>query len=482
MRILFQYKIRAHFKSALLQTVFQNLKKFLTTKPLRLKGNQFSNLFSLCLCGLVVSKQLLQMRGHGEVIPKILIILSSLVMTGTAFSKEIIVCPDCEINSINEAVKISSDGDKLTIKKGVYKENNIIVDKAIEITGEELPVVDLEFSHQGFVIQKDNVRISGLEIRNIRVNYMNDLSGIKIENSSGCTIENNILNNTFFAIYLANSSRCLVKNNKIFGQAQSESSSGNGIHMWKCNSINIEYNEITGHRDGIYFEFVTRSVVSGNYSHNNLRYGLHFMFSDSDSYVENSFRENGAGVAVMYTKNIVMERNKFEDNWGPASYGLLLKDISRSSITRNFFYKNTTGIYMEGTDLIQVFENDFNSNGWAMKILGNCTNNNFRKNNFIGNTFDVSSNSSRSENFYSENFWDKYDGYDLNRDNTGDIPYRPVSLYSMIVEKIPASIILLRSFIVELLDITEKAMPVLIPVTLIDEKPQMKRSYFDRVN
>jgi len=403
----------------------------------------------------------------------------TLFNSASVYSRDIIVCQDCGIRSVKDAIAQSSDGDRIIIKKGIYKENNLIINRAIEIKGEEFPVIDLEYLYQGFIVQTDNVKISGLEIRNINVNYMNDLSAVKVENSDNCIIENNIITDSFFAVYLANSSHCLIKNNKISGQAKTESSSGNGIHLWKCNNITIEYNETTGHRDGIYFEFVTKTNSTGNYSHNNLRYGLHFMFSDSNAYSRNTFRENGAGVAVMYTKNIEMTDNRFEDNWGPASYGLLLKDISRSLIKRNIFYKNTTAIYMEGSDLIRVEGNEFNSNGWATKILGNCINNIFTENNFTNNTFDVSSNSSRNENIYSENYWDKYEGYDLDKDNTGDVPYRPVSLYSMIIDKVPESIILLRSFMAELIDLTERAMPVLIPITLIDEKPKMKKINYD---
>lgn len=401
------------------------------------------------------------------------------MISGTALSKEIIVSPDGENNSIKSAVIQSSDGDKIIIKKGYYKENNIVIDKSIEIEGVEFPVIDLEYNNQGFTITKDNVKISGLEMKNINVSYMADLSAVKIDNSSNCVIENNILTETFFAIYLANSSYCLVKNNKIKGQAKSESSSGNGIHLWKCHDIKVEYNEISGHRDGIYFEFVNKTGTLGNYSHGNLRYGLHFMFSDSNTYSNNLFQQNGAGVAVMYTKYVEMTGNRFEDNWGPASYGLLLKDISRSNIKRNLFYKNTIGIYMEGADYLFVDSNEFSNNGWATKILGNCTNNKFSNNNFISNTFDVSSNSTRNDNMYTDNYWDKYNGYDINKDKTGDVPYRPVSLYSMIVEKIPESVILMRSFLVGLLDITEKAMPVFIPETLIDENPRMELNIYE---
>lgn len=406
-------------------------------------------------------------------------VLSVLISLHSAHGKDITVCKDCEIRSIKEALDICNDGDRIIIKKGSYTENNLVVSKQIEILGEDFPVIDLEYKYQGFLIQSDNVKISGLEIKNIAVNYMEDLSAIKIDNSDNIIVESNIIKDTFFAIYLAKANQCLIKNNKIFGQAQTETSSGNGIHLWKCSYITMEYNEITGHRDGFYLEFVTKGTMTGNYSHDNLRYGLHFMFSDSNVYRENMFRNNGAGVAVMYTRNIEMLDNKFEDNWGPTSYGILLKDITRSLIKGNLFYKNTTAIYMEGSDKINVENNEFNNNGWATKILGNCMDNKFTGNNYLNNTFDLSSNSSKSENFYSGNYWDKYNGYDLDKNGIGDVPYRPVSLYSMIIDKVPESIILLRSFIVELIDVTEKAMPVIIPETLIDENPEMKRMTYN---
>lgn len=401
------------------------------------------------------------------------VLIFTLLSVNVSSGKDITVCSECGYKNIKSALADSEDGDVIIVKKGYYRENNIIIDKSVQISGEDNPVIDLEFNNQGFVIKKDNVIIRGLEIRNISVSYVKDLSALKVENSSGCKIENNFFYNTFFAVYLGNSDNCLIKGNKIQGFAQTESSSGNGIHLWKCSNIRIENNETSGHRDGIYFEFVTKSHIINNHSHNNLRYGLHFMFSDSNSYRKNVFSENGAGVAVMYTKNIIMEENTFVENWGPASYGILLKDISRSIIRRNKFIKNTIGIFMEGSDKMNIEENEFRDNGYAVKVFGNCSSDTLIRNNFLGNTFDISTNSSRNENIYSGNYWDKYRGYDMNKDNTGDVPYRPVSLYSMLVEKVPESIIMMRSFITEIIDLTEKAIPVFIPESLVDEKPKM---------
>jgi nitrous oxidase accessory protein len=77
-------------------------------------------------------------------------------------------------------------------------------------------------------------------------------------------------------------------------------------------------------------------------------------------------------------------------------------------------------------------------------------------------------------NTFHNNYWDKYEGYDLNHDGTGDVPYRPVSLYSMIVERNPVTMMLFRSFMTGLLDEAEKTIPGLIPGNLKDDAPKMK--------
>ena len=402
-----------------------------------------------------------------------------ILQSSKVSAKDITVSPGSEISTIKQAIEISLPGDRIIIKKSFYSEGNIIIDKPIELFGENFPEIDGAGQFEVISVKSSGVKISGLVIKNSGSSNLNDIAGIRIDDSKDCTIENNRLENNYFGIALYNSTHCKINSNSITSNAVSESSSGNGIHLWKCDSITILNNSISGHRDGIYFEFVTNSIIKYNTSKNNLRYGLHFMFSHYDSYEYNTFSNNGAGVAVMYTRNVSMIGNRFEDNWGSNSYGLLLKDIGNSFIYKNLFVKNTTAIYMEGATRINVNENNFYSNGWAMKILGDCSDDTVMHNNFEGNTFDVATNSSRSLNLFFENYWDKYRGYDLNKDNIGDIEYRPVSLFSIMIERTPETIFLLRSFIADLLDIAEKVAPVFIPVTLVDERPLMKQYGMD---
>lgn len=176
----------------------------------------------------------------------------------------------------------------------------------------------------------------------------------------------------------------------------------------------------------------------------------------------------------MYSHKVKMEGNHFEQNWGSSSYGILLKEIDDSYIQNNIFQKNTVGIYLEGTSRLEIRKNIFKENGWAIKVQASCADNNFYQNNFYGNSFDVSTNGSLVLNRFYNNYWDKYEGYDMNKNGLGDVPYHPVSMYSMIVEQNPSSLMLLRSFMVTLLDKAEKAIPSLTPENLVDDKPMMK--------
>ncbi len=389
-------------------------------------------------------------------------------------ANKIVVGKDKAISTLRQGIREAMEGDTILLNQGIYKEGNIIIDKAIHLIGINNPVLDGENKNEILTLTGKNIVIKGIHFANAGYSSMNDYAALKIIDATNILIENNSIINASFGIHLANTINSVIRNNTIKGNDKSEHLSGNGIHLWKCANMQVENNSIQGHRDGIYFEFVTQSTIQNNLSEKNIRYGLHFMFSSNDNYFNNTFRNNGAGVAVMYSHKVKMEGNKFEMNWGPSSYGILLKDITDSYIQHNTFFKNSVGIHMEGSSRIDVSKNIFKENGWALKVQASCDDNNFFQNNFFGNSFDVGTNGSLALNKFYNNYWDKYEGYDLNKNGIGDVPYHPVSMYSMIVEQNPNSLILLRSFMVSLLDKAEKAIPSLASENLVDDKPMIK--------
>jgi nitrous oxidase accessory protein len=400
--------------------------------------------------------------------------ISLLLILTTVYSRTIIVGPGETIKSLKKAIELAKNNDSLFLKNGVYKEGNIILTKSLTIIGESNAILEGENKFEIFTISGKNITIKGIRFQNSGYSAMNDYASVKLIDATNVLLEGNTILHSYFAIHVSNSTYCTIRGNNIIGKPGSEQLTGNGIHLWKSSHALIENNHIQGHRDGIYFEFVTESVIQKNLSEKNIRYGLHFMFSHSDHYIQNTFRNNGAGVAVMYSKKVIMEQNHFEENWGPSAYGILLKEITDGSVSNNTFLKNTVGIYMEGSSRMEVQKNAFASNGWAIKVQASCDDNNFHHNNFNGNSFDIATNGTMMLNKFYNNYWDKYEGYDINKDGIGDVPYHPVSLYAMIVEQNPTTLILMRSFMVSLLDKAEKAIPGLTPENLVDDKPVMK--------
>jgi nitrous oxidase accessory protein len=410
---------------------------------------------------------------------KLLFHIILFLITASASARTIPAGAGERHTSLRSAVEAAKAGDTVLLKKGVYKEGNIIINKSITLLGEHGAVLDGEDKYEILTVSGKAIVIKGITFRNAGYSSMNDYAAINLVDAKYVLIEGNTITNAYFAIHVANAETCAIINNRISGVTRTEQTSGNGIHLWKCNDMLVKDNEVEGHRDGIYFEFVTHSIIQGNRSHNNIRYGLHFMFSNNDGYIENEFTDNGAGVAVMYSHHVLMQANRFVHNWGANAYGLLLKEISDGQIAFNNFDENTVGILMESTNRINVGRNEFTNNGWALRISSSSNDNTIALNNFTINTFDVGTNGTLSLNRFVNNYWDKAEGYDMNRDGLSDVPYHPVSMYSMVIEQNPNSVILMRSFMVNLLDKAEKAIPSLTPENMVDESPVMKNICYD---
>ncbi len=407
---------------------------------------------------------------------RILVLLVFLLATTFQVkATKIIVCSSCEVTSIKKSVSLAKKGDTIVVKQGVYKERLINISKSIHLIGEGYPIIDGENKTESiFTIRATNFSIAGFRFKNVGLSYTKEIAAIFISYSENFVVKNNVFENVFYAFILQRVRFGVVQNNIITGQAIDESKAGNGVHVWKSRDLRIEKNTISGMRDGIYLEFTSDSFVSNNTSKNNVRYGLHFMFSNNNEYHHNEFRDNGAGVAVMFSKFIKMHHNTFHYNWGTASYGLLLKEINDAEIHDNNFEKNTIGINIDGCNRISYKNNHFIRNGWALKFTGGCYKNIFEYNNFMHNAFDLSYNSRLNDNKFEANYWSEYSGYDIDKNGLGDVPHRPVKLFSYIVNRTPETLVLLRSLFVDIINFSEKVSPVFTPDNLVDVKPLMK--------
>lgn len=405
---------------------------------------------------------------------KLAVLVLPFAISGS-LGAQIVVSPEGPVRSVARAVQQARPGERIVVRAGTYQEGPIVIDRTVQLVGEGRPVIRGRGDHTLIRVTADSVVLQGLVLTHVLPSHLEDRAGLLLQGVRGCRIEDLEIRDSYFGIYAAKSEDCRLARNRVIGPRRRERDAGNAIHLWSSRRMELVDNVVTGHRDGFYFEFVRHATISGNTSTENSRYGLHFMFSDSCAYRDNLFRQNGAGIAVMYTRYLTIERNRFEENQGPTAYGLLLKDISDSRLANNVFRLNSVGLLAEGGGRLEVRGNRFEENGWAVKLMANSTDNRFEENQFAGNSFDVATNSQSSYSTFRGNWWDRYRGYDLDRDGQGDVPFRPVRLFSLLITQHEPAMILLRSFFVDLLDLAERVLPVLTPEALADPAPLMER-------
>ena len=412
------------------------------------------------------------MTGNGRLAFGLLFFWFSLA--GGLSARVVVVCPDCEVKSLRAGISKARSGDTIRLLSGTYREGLIEVFKPLKIVGEGRPIVDGLKKGHVFYVRADDVVLSGLVIRNSGKSFVSDFAGIRVEHSRRCRFQDNILEDNTYSVYFEKVSDCTVERNQIKGNAVREVSAGNGVHLFYSDHIRLIQNDISRSRDGIYFEFTEDTEVRNNYSHNNLRFGMHFMFSHRNTFSGNTFVGNATGVAIMYSRALNVTGNRFEKSLGASSYGLLIKEITDSVFLENRFQENTLGIMLNGSNRNRFERNDFVSNGWAAEIYTNSYDNIFKSNNFIDNQFDVATNSTRNTSQFERNHWDRYRGYDLDRDGRGDVAFRPVSVFSYWVGRFPELGILLNSPVVRFLEVAERVFPAMTPKTLTDPAPMMR--------
>lgn len=380
-----------------------------------------------------------------------------------------------QYTTIAQAIGAARPFDTVYVHPGTYRDKNLKVTRPLTLLGTSKAIIDGQFGGGSLLtVTSDSVVIRGLGFRNVQLSYVEDNAAVKVVESKHVTVSNCVIQNAMFGIYLSKSAHCVVTNNQMTAnRSKDESNSGNGIHCWTSTNLYISGNTINGHRDGLYFEFARHTYITNNVSKQNIRYGLHFMFSDSCTYKHNTFMQNGAGIAVMYTKNVLMEENLIQDNWGPTTYGLLLKEISYSHLINNRFINNSRAIHCEGSSHNLIENNVLSMNGYGFRVLGSSVDNTLRGNTFDHNVFDVTTNTSISTNYFDRNYWSSYQGYDLNKDGIGDVPYHPVRLFALMIEQMPSSSILINSALVHVLDLTERIVPTMTPKNLVDKHPLM---------
>jgi nitrous oxidase accessory protein len=367
----------------------------------------------------------------------------------------------------------AAPGATVEVRPGVYR-GDLTLDKPLHLRGRGRPL--LVGSGTGSVVR---IRAAGVTVEGFDIDGRaggdlgRDPSGIHIA-AHDVTIRDCRVRNSLFGIYLREADGAVVERSVVVGIPGKEpGEKGSGIHVWNTDGFRLIGNTITDARDGLYVQSSPHGTITGNRA-SHLRYGLHYMFSDDNTFADNTFEDSAAGSALMYSRRIVFRRNRFVHNRGFASVGLLLKACDDLLAEDNLIADNARGIFLEGSYRNTFRGNLVASSDDAIVLYDSCAGNRFLGNAFVANLSPLQLVGRRTDTVFSGNYWGDNAEPDLDGDGRSDRPYRLSSVFDHFRGNLTAADLLAQSFAGAALAVAEEAFPVLDPVAVVDPSPLVR--------
>jgi nitrous oxidase accessory protein len=375
-----------------------------------------------------------------------------------------------DTSPLQARVDAAAPGARLVVPAGLYT-GDLYIDRPLVLVGVGRPT--LVGSGHGSVIRvrAADVTIEGVDIDGRGLGDLGrDTSGIHVA-APRVVIRDVRVRGALFGIYLREADDATVERVTIQGIAGRDPGEvGSGIHIWNSQRFHLSHDEIVGTRDGIYVQSSSHGVVTHTRARD-LRYGLHYMFSDDNLFEDNAFENGAAGTALMYSKRIVFRRNRFVHNRGFASVGLLLKACDDVIAEDNLIADNARGIFLEGSYRNQFRRNVVAMSDMALVVYDSSGGNVFEGNAFVGNLTPLSLSGRRTDTKFDGNYWSDQGQPDLDGDGIADQPYRLSSVFDHIRGNLTAADLFAHSVAAAALAAAERTFPVLDAVPVVDSRP-----------
>ncbi|MBX3290906.1 MAG: nitrous oxide reductase family maturation protein NosD [Acidobacteria bacterium] len=400
-----------------------------------------------------------------------------LLAVGTVQAEVLTVGPGGAYQTISSAIAAAADGDTIRVESGSYNEE-LTVDKRLRLEGINMPIIIGTRKGSTVTMIAPGSVISGFRIEGCGGDLQKEDAGILLR-SDGNIVENNELEDVLFGIYLYHSSNNTIRGNRVVGRKHLESGGrGAGLHLWNSSGNTLEENIISHTRDGMYIQSSPDNTIRGNRV-SQLRYGLHFMNSDDNRFEDNVFHDNIAGAAIMYSQRIELRRNTFVRNRGFSSFGILFQDCRNCVTEENLILDNAVGLFLEATNDSVFRRNTVAENDVAMQIFSSSKRTVFTMNNFINNLSPLQivgniSSSTKWDPDEGGNYWSDYDGYDMDGDGIGDVRHRIHNIFEYLEGNHPRLRIYLNSPAARSIVVTEKSFPILKGSNEFDNRPLMR--------
>lgn len=359
-------------------------------------------------------------------ISSIVLIISCSLAHGATY----VVSHDYEDRFIQATINRASDGDRIIVKSGQYRENLNVTKKVVIIgldTGGGRPTVDGGGQGSAVVISADDVLFEGFRVVNSGKQWKD--AGIKLVSKNAVVRDNNVTGNAY-GIVLDGSTNNIVLKNHV-------SENDVGISLYSSDGCTVVENEAYNNTfGGILLSKANNNTIRNNNASFNRWAGIILGESSNNSITNNIARYNeNEGIWLLRSNSNTVRGNRVRYNY---IFGIRLLYSNRNSVSSNTVRDNLDGISIESSNGNILAGNNLSINKYGVYI-DNSFNNRIYMNNLINNA--KNAHSWNSTNFWNSteivsysyrgisynrplgNHWNGYFGPDPFGDGLGDIPH-----------------------------------------------------------
>ena len=401
-----------------------------------------------------------------------LTLLVSLLIALPVWAAEVRVLPGA--GTLANAIAGAAPGDVLVLDAGQFA-GPVTIGRPLTITGPQDAVIDGMGRGTVITIDASDVRIAGLTITGSGLDSQNLDAGIKIlKKADRAVIEGNRLLGNLHGIDVHGGRDAVVRNNTIEGtQTPRMNDRGNGIYVWNAPGTLIEGNTIRWGRDGIFSNTSRKGIYRNNLFHD-LRFAVHYMYTNDSEISGNVSIGNHLGYAIMFSNKVVIKDNL---SLSDISHGVMLNYANNADVSGNLVRGGAdrcTFIYNAHKNLI--YDNRFEGCAIGIHFTAGSERNILTGNAFVGNRTQVKYVGTRDIEWSFEgrgNYWSDHPGFDLGGDGIADSAFRPNDLMDHILWSQPAAALLTGAPAVQLIRWAQSSFPATLPGGVVDSAPLM---------
>jgi nitrous oxidase accessory protein len=422
-------------------------------------------------------------------------------LAGSATAETLTAVPGQPLQALLDRAR---DGDVIELASGDYN-GAIHIDRALVLTGRAGAVLDGGGAGNVVTVTAPDVTISGVTVRGSGRDVQAMNSGIFLQKTAErAKIENNRLTGNLFGVYVHGAAGSQVVRNTIEGiRGGRLNEAGNGVSLWNAPDVTIADNNFRYGRDGIFTISSRKDRFTGN-RFEQVRFAIHYMYTNDSEVSGNVSIGNHVGYAIMYSNRLRIRDNISERD---RDHGFLFNYANYAEIEGNRVTGGPLDIVVDRGDerpddergmipearrepglrsgpekCVFIYNTNYNRfrNNWfercaiGVHFTAGSEGNEITGNAFVGNRNQVKYVGTRDLDWSKGgrgNYWSDNPGFDLDGDGIADTAYRPNDLVDRVLWTAPSAKVLINSPAVQVLRWAQAQFPALYPGGVIDSRP-----------